>query len=66
MKEEMLKCKHCGAPGQVVTIMGVQYAQCTNCTKWDPYQFVGINNAGAIHRWNIYNSHNKIMEESND
>ena len=63
MTEKMIKCKKCGAEGQVVTIMGIQYAQCTNCTKWDPYQFVGVNANGAIRNWNLYNSHNKIMEE---
>lgn len=64
MKEEMVKCKKCGHPGHVVEIMGCLYAQCTNCTRWDPYQFLGINTAGAIHNWNIYNSDTKIMEET--
>lgn len=64
MTEEMIKCKKCGHPGCVVEILGIPYAQCTNCTGWDQYQFCGINKAGAIHNWNIYNSNNKIMEET--
>lgn len=66
MKEEMLKCKKCGGKGRVVNVGGMPYAQCTKCTKWDPFQFLGVNEAGAIHVWNIYNSSGKIVEEIYD
>lgn len=65
-QDEMVKCKKCGGKGHVVSIKGLTYAQCTNCTKWDPFQFLGVNANGAIHEWNIYNSTGKIMEESYD
>lgn len=59
----MIKCKKCGHPGHVITISGLYYAQCTHCTKWDPFQFLGFNEAGAIKNWNNYNSSGKIEEE---
>lgn len=66
MKEEMIKCKRCGHAGHVVSIMGMKYAQCTNCTKWDPFMFLGLNDNCAIHKWNIFNSSGKIVEEQYD
>lgn len=64
MTEQMVKCKKCGGTGKVVNIKGLTYAQCTHCTKWDPYQFLGLNAAGAISEWNLYNSSGKIKEEN--
>ena len=63
---KMIKCKKCGHPGHVISITGLQYAQCTHCTNWDPYMFLGINKQCAIDKWNIYNSSGKIVEEKYD
>ena len=60
---EMVKCKKCGAPGKITMISGSPYAQCSKCTKWDPYQFLGFSREGAIKVWNMYNSSGKIIEE---
>lgn len=61
--KEMRKCKKCGHSGHVVNIKGLCYAQCTHCSKWGPYQFLGFNESCAIDVWNTYNSSGKIIEE---
>lgn len=56
IKDKMNPCRKCGGEAHVVMYSGCPYAQCTKCTKWDPYQFLGANVAGAIHEWNLYNN----------
>lgn len=60
---EMIKCKKCGGKGKLVNLTGLIYAQCSHCTKWDPYQFLGFTVEDAVRTWNIYNSSGKIVEE---
>lgn len=59
---EAVPCKKCGKRPHVVSITGLKYAQCTGCTNWDPYQFLGFSDDGAIKVWNNYNSAGKIKE----
>lgn len=55
MIPEAHPCKHCKRQPTVVSVPGdVFYAQCV-CGKWNPYEFIGVNPAGAIENWNIYN-----------
>lgn len=56
MKQDPInKCRKCGGEPRVVDYGGCIYVQCTKCSKWDPYQFLGTNVNGAIHEWNLYN-----------
>lgn len=68
MTETPVRCKKCGHKVKIANVGGLKYAQCSNpkCTKWDPYQFLGVSDAGAIRTWNIYNSNGKIEEATNE
>lgn len=38
----------------VKNIQGLFYAQCPNCTNYDPYQFLGTTKKTCIESWNNY------------
>lgn len=53
--EQMNPCKKCKGKGYVARIDDCYYARCRNCTKWQPYEFLGASPAAAIRNWNEAN-----------
>lgn len=50
-------CKVCARKHVIVypifkNYSGLVYAQCPNCDKFDPYEFIGSTKRGAINNWN--------------
>lgn len=59
-------CKYCKSPGKVKKIEGLYYAQCSSCTKRDPYECLGLTEQDAIQLWDVLNSKYVYNNESND
>lgn len=55
---EKVPCKYCGHKPKIVPIDGLFYAQCTNCTKYDPYEFVGRSENKVLATWNDWQNTN--------
>ena len=51
----MEKCKYCGNTPRTVEICGIFYTQCTGCSHYDPYRFMGITKDGSLKQWNAEN-----------
>ena len=60
--EQMNPCRKCGGKGYVARVDDCYYARCRKCTKWPPYEFLGVSPAAAIRNWNIVN-HTKTKEK---
>jgi len=57
-------CKNCKKRYSIIRFPEVRiignlaYARCTNCDKYDPYEFVGTNRRGVMLNWNDVMLHN--------
>lgn len=45
------KCRNCGCDPIVVVINDCYYAQCSNCTKFERFEFLGKTNSDALRAW---------------
>lgn len=48
-------CKFCKSQPRVVMIDDCYYAQCSKCTKWDRFNFLGFSEKKALEQWNAAN-----------
>lgn len=53
--EEEKPCKRCKSKPIVVRVDECYYARCPKCTKWPPYEFLGITPSATIRNWNKSN-----------
>ena len=49
---EAIKCRKCGGMPHVIKVEECFYARCDKCTKWHPFEFLGITREAAIRNWN--------------
>lgn len=61
--EKAVKCRKCGALPYITKIEDCFYAKCSKCTKWAPYEFLGITPKAAIRNWNESNSRASTSKE---
>ena len=55
-KVEPKKCRKCGAYPHVSMVDDCYYARCDGCTKWNPYEFLGVTPNAALRNWNEGNT----------
>lgn len=54
----MKQCRKCGGEGYLAQKDDLWYARCSKCTKWSPFEFLGITQLAAIRNWNEGNTPN--------
>ena len=52
---KQIPCKFCKSQPRVVKIDDCYYAQCSKCTKWDRFSFLGFSEKKALEQWNAAN-----------
>lgn len=53
--DQLKPCKKCKGKARIVCVDDCYYARCTKCTKWPPYEFLGVSPAAATRNWNKVN-----------
>lgn len=64
--EQAIKCRKCGGKPHVVCVDDCYYARCDKCTKWNPFEFLGLTPNAAIRNWNEGNTLNNLRKRKED